>query len=96
MTTPSLITVNPALDLVLDRVIDVPKHLVWAAWTTPSLLMPWFCPKPWTTTDCRINLQPGGEFFTVMRSPEGVAYPNAGCFLEVVPETLADLPGAFQ
>jgi uncharacterized protein YndB with AHSA1/START domain len=87
MTALSPITVNPELDLVLERVVDVPKRLVWAAWTTPELLMPWFCPKPWTTTACRIDLRPGGEFFTTMRSPEGEEFPNSGCYLEVVPET---------
>ena len=28
--------VDPTLDLVLEREVDVPPHLVWAAWTTPS------------------------------------------------------------
>ena len=78
---------NPLLDLVLERVVDVPPHLVWKAWTTPELLMPWFCPKPWSVSDCRIELRPGGEFYTVMRSPEGEAFPNSGCYLEVVPTT---------
>ncbi len=87
MTDRSPIVVNPALDLVLERVVDVPKSLVWAAWTTPELLMPWFCPKPWSVNACRIDLRPGGEFFTTMLSPEGQEYPNAGCYLEVVPET---------
>lgn len=87
MTSVSPIVVNPALDLVLERVVDVPRHLVWAAWTTPELLMPWFCPAPWKTTECRIDLRPGGEFFTLMRSPEGEAFPNVGCYLDVIPET---------
>lgn len=78
-------TLNPTLDLVLERVIDVPPQLVWKAWTTPALLMPWFCPKPWSVSECRIDLKPGGEFFTVMQSPEGESFPSGGCYLEVVP-----------
>ncbi len=76
---------DPDLDLVLDRVIDVPVELVWEAWTTPEHLKQWFCPVPWTVSDCEIDLRPGGLFRTVMRSPEGEAFPNVGCFLEVVP-----------
>ncbi|MGE4250101.1 MAG: SRPBCC family protein [Parvibaculaceae bacterium] len=93
-----MITPDPKLDLVLDRVVDVPRRLVWKAWTTPKHVVNWFVPKPWTITDCEIDLRPGGIFRTVMRSPEGQEYPNIGCYLEVVPEerfvwTDALLPG---
>jgi uncharacterized protein YndB with AHSA1/START domain len=75
---------NPTLDLVLERVVDVPRELVWAAWTTPEHLKKWFTPTPWTTVDCEIDLRPGGVFRTVMRSPEGQEYPHVGCYLEVI------------
>lgn len=72
------------LDLVLTRVVPVPRHLVWKAWTTPALLMQWFTPKPWETVACEIDLRPGGAFNTTMRSPDGTDFPNSGCYLEVV------------
>lgn len=75
---------NHELDLVLERVIDVPRELVWEAWTTPEKLMPWFCPLPWKTVECEIDLRPGGKFYTVMQSPEGQKFPNVGCYLEIV------------
>lgn len=89
---------NPELDLTFTRVVDVPRALVWRAWTEPDLLKPWFCPLPWKTIDCEIDLRPGGVFRTTMQSPEGVEFPNAGCYLEVVPDeklvwTNALLPG---
>jgi uncharacterized protein YndB with AHSA1/START domain len=89
---------DPKLDLVLERVIDVPPDLVWTAWTTPEHLKKWFTPAPWTTTDCEIDLRPGGIFRTTMRSPEGQEFPNIGCYLEIVPNrrlvwTDALLPG---
>jgi uncharacterized protein YndB with AHSA1/START domain len=58
------------LDLVLERIVDVPPKLVWAAWTTPEFLKQWFTPAPWETVDCEIDLRPGGVFRFVMRSPE--------------------------
>lgn len=76
---------DPKLDLVLERDIDVPVELVWKAWTTPAHLRHWFVPKPWTITDCEIDLRPGGIFRTTMRSPEGQEFPNLGCYLEVIP-----------
>jgi uncharacterized protein YndB with AHSA1/START domain len=77
--------IDPALDLVLERIVDVSPELVWAAWTRPEHLERWFTPAPWTTVDCEIDLRPGGLFRTVMRSPEGKDFPNVGCYLEVVP-----------
>jgi uncharacterized protein YndB with AHSA1/START domain len=75
---------DPALDLLLERVVDVPRELVWKAWTKPEHLKKWFTPAPWTTPECEIDLRPGGIFRTVMRSPEGQEFVNIGCFLEVV------------
>lgn len=80
-----MITINPELDLVLERVIDVPAGLVWKAWTEPERLKAWFTPAPWKTVDCTIDLRPGGAFKTVMESPDGKRFPNEGCYLEIVP-----------
>jgi uncharacterized protein YndB with AHSA1/START domain len=76
---------DPALDLVLERIVDVPRELVWKAWTEPEHLKKWFTPAPWTTVDCEIDLRPGGIFRTVMRSPDGEEFDGgAGCYLEVI------------
>jgi len=75
---------DPRLDLVLERIVDVAPELVWAAWTTPEHIKHWFTPAPWKTVDCEIDLRPGGIFRTVMRSPEGKDFPEAGCYLEVI------------
>ena len=79
-----IVTPDPRLDLVLERVVDVAPELVWKAWTEPEHVVKWFTPAPWTTVECEIDLRPGGLFRTVMRSPEGEDHPNVGCFLEVV------------
>ncbi len=76
---------DPKLDLVLERDIDVPVDLVWKAWTTPEHLKHWFVPRPWTITEVKMDLRPGGVFSSIMRSPEGQEFPNNGCVLEAVP-----------
>ena len=86
MTLPPTYVGDPDRDLVLERSVDVPPELVWAAWTTPEHLVKWFAPAPMTTTDCEIDLRPGGIFRTTMRSPEGEVFPSAGCYLEIVPD----------
>jgi uncharacterized protein YndB with AHSA1/START domain len=72
------------LDLVLTRVVKLPRALIWKCWTEPEHLMPWFTPAPWKTIDCEIDLRPGGIFRSTMLSPEGQKFPNIGCYLEVV------------
>jgi uncharacterized protein YndB with AHSA1/START domain len=57
-------TIDPKLDVVLERVVDVSPDLVWIAWTQPKHLKAWFTPAPWTTVDCQIDLRPGGLFRT--------------------------------
>ncbi|EMO05493.1 hypothetical protein LEP1GSC116_3089 [Leptospira interrogans serovar Icterohaemorrhagiae str. Verdun HP] len=85
MTAQIYPQLDPKLDLVLERIIDVPRELVWKVWTTPEHLKPWFCPSPWKTIDCEIDLRPGGIFRTTMQSPAGENFPNLGCYLEVIP-----------
>src|SRR5262249_43681014 len=83
--TSSIIKIDPKLDLVLEREIDVPVELVWRAWTTPEHLREWFAPKPWTITACDLDLRPGGAINFTMSSPDGQLYPNTQCYLEVTP-----------
>ena len=89
---------DPTLDLGIERLVDLTPEQLWAAWTTPALLVQWFCPAPWTVSAATLDLRPGGGFTTVMRSPEGQEHPHTGTFLEIVPNrrlvwTDALLPG---
>jgi uncharacterized protein YndB with AHSA1/START domain len=91
-------TFNSKLDLTFERIIDVPPHTVWLAYTEPELLKRWFCPTPWKTIDAELDVRPGGIFRTTMQSPEGKEFPNLGCYLETIKNqrivwTNALLPG---
>lgn len=76
---------DPTLDLMIDRVVAVPRALLWRCWTEPDLFRQWFCPAPWGVAACTLDLRPGGAFEVTMRSPEGDEFPNRGCCLEVAP-----------
>lgn len=79
------VTFNPKLDLVLERFIEAPKHLVWEALTKPEHLKEWYMPKAWgSVTHCEMDLRPGGKFSIDIAVGDKEA-PNLGCFLEVVP-----------
>ncbi len=77
-------TSDPSRELVLTRLIDVPREKLYRAWTDPELLKQWFAPLPWTTTRAELDLRPGGGNLIVMRSPEGEEFPNRGIYLEIV------------
>jgi len=90
--------IDPKLDLMIERTVDVPPSLVWQAWTTPHHLKEWFCPKPWSVSECQIDLRPGGLFHVVQVGPKDESHDIVGCYLEVVENTrlvwtLALLPG---
>lgn len=76
--------INPNLDLVFEKESAVSVEKLWKGWTHPQSLMKWFCPPPWKVTECRIDLKPGGEFFTLMQGPNGEKMENHGCYLEVI------------
>jgi uncharacterized protein YndB with AHSA1/START domain len=81
-------TAAPANDreLVLVREIDASAHALFRCWTEPELMKQWFAPRPWTTPHAETDLRPGGASLIVMRSPEGQEMPNAGVYLEVIPD----------
>jgi len=73
-------------DLVLERVFDAPRALVWEAWTTPEHIKKWWAPKPYETPEVELDLRPGGVFRMRMTGPDGfdTGTGGAGCVCEVV------------
>lgn len=78
---------DPLLDLQFHRDVSLSPAQIWEGLTNPSILMKWFCPRPWKVIECEIDLQPGGIFRTVMQSPGGERMPdNKWCFLAIEPQ----------
>lgn len=79
-------TATPKSDreLVLTRLIDVPREKLWRCWTEPSLMLQWFTPPPWKTTHAETDVRPGGSSYVVMKGPDGTEMPNRGVYLEVI------------
>jgi len=76
-------------ELVITRIFDAPRELVFKAWTEPERLQRWWGPKGFTNPVCEVDVGPGGAILIHMRAPDGVVYPMTGVFHEVVePERL--------
>jgi uncharacterized protein YndB with AHSA1/START domain len=81
VTTPS------DLEIVMTRVFDAPRHLVWDAMTRPELIRRWlYAPKGWTMTVCEGDAKVGGSFRWAWNGPDGKpALAIWGVNREVVP-----------
>ena len=69
--------------LLITRIFDAPRSLVFAAWTQPDRLMQWWSPKGFTCPVSKIDLRPGGTYLNCMRSPEGKYYWSRGIYREI-------------
>jgi uncharacterized protein YndB with AHSA1/START domain len=90
-------TATPASDreLVLTRVIDVPREKLFRCWTEPKLMVQWFTPPPWKTVHAETDVRAGGSSYIVMQGPEGQEMPNRGVYLEVIPNEKLVFTDAF-
>ena len=82
-------------ELILTRLIDAPRELLYRAWTDPEMLKQWFAPLPYTTPHAELDVRPGGSNLIVMAGPDGQEMPNRGIYLEVVPNEKIVFTDAF-
>ena len=87
-------------DLVMTRVFDAPRELVFSAWTEPQHVSNWFGPRGWTMPTCQIDRRPGGAWRFVLRGPDGAEMGMSGVYQEITPperlvstESFDDYPG---
>ncbi|MDZ4767282.1 MAG: SRPBCC domain-containing protein [Chloroflexota bacterium] len=73
------------MPLVITRMFDAPRALVWKAWTEPEHLMRWWGPEHFTAPVCKVDLRVGGTYLYCMRSPEGQDFWSTGVYREIVP-----------
>jgi uncharacterized protein YndB with AHSA1/START domain len=75
--------------LVITRILDAPRRLVFDAWTDPAQVAQWWGPQGFVTTSCEMDIREGGAFRVGMRSPEGTQYVKRGVYrLIVAPERI--------
>jgi uncharacterized protein YndB with AHSA1/START domain len=70
--------------MVVKRVFDAPRELVWKAWTDPQYVMQWWGPKGFTAPVCTMDFRVGGKFLCCMKAPDGQEFWNCGEYHEIV------------
>jgi glutathione S-transferase len=73
------------LTLVVRRTLRAPAERVFAAWTTPELLMKWWGPADVTCTAAEVDLRAGGAYRIANRFPDGRVFWISGEFEVVEP-----------
>ncbi len=101
MNTGTLkVTLPSDREVVLTRVFDAPRHLVFDALTKPELLKRWFGPRGTSLISCEVDLRVGGAWRYVLRGSDGREMGMGGVYREIVPgertihtEDFDDYPG---
>jgi len=80
---------DAARSIVVTRVFDAPRNLVFETWTDPRHIGRWYGPRGFTLTTHEMDVRPGGVWRFDMHGPDGVDYPNKITYLEIAkPERL--------
>jgi uncharacterized protein YndB with AHSA1/START domain len=84
-------------ELIITRILDAPRQLVFKAWTDPKHVAQWWGPQGFTNPVCELDVRPGGAIRIDMRGPDGVVYPMKGVFRDIVePERIVMTTTAFE
>jgi uncharacterized protein YndB with AHSA1/START domain len=84
-------------EIVISRLIDAPRELVFEAFTDVRHLSRWWGPEGFTTTTRTFDFRVGGEWVFVMNGPDGTDYQEWILWTEIAPpERIALLHGEFR
>ncbi len=79
------VTLPSEREIVITRVFDAPRTLVFEAWTTAEHVARWWDPSGVPLAVCEIDLRPGGAFRFVHAGHAGQGRAFAGVYQEVEP-----------
>jgi uncharacterized protein YndB with AHSA1/START domain len=91
MTTTPSSSVSSTADrqMVLTRLLDAPRELVFDVWTDPTHIDQWWGPRGFRNTTSEMEARPGGMWRYVMHGPDGTDFGNRIVYREIVkPERL--------
>jgi uncharacterized protein YndB with AHSA1/START domain len=88
-TAADVAALSAERELVITRIFEAPRRLVFKMWTEPEHLVRWWGPRGFTTISIRMDVRPGGIWSRSMRAPDGRIIRKYGVYREIVaPERL--------
>lgn len=85
MTTATDLRAPEEATIIIRRVVDAPRELVFEAFTDPKHLAQFWGPKGYGASKVDVDLRVGGQFRVEMRGPDGGTYPAVGVYREISP-----------
>ncbi len=76
-------------EFAFERLLAVPRDLVWRHWTDPALLAAWWVPPSMTVTACVLEPRPGGRAVLAYRDADGEYHAEGWVRLAAEPGRLA-------
>lgn len=77
------VTTPTEREIVLTRVFQAPRRLVFDAMTKPELLKKWFGPRGWSLVECEVDLRVGGAWRFVLCGPAEREMSMHGMYREI-------------
>jgi uncharacterized protein YndB with AHSA1/START domain len=72
-------------EIVITRLYDAPRELIWQTWTDAKHVDQWWGPDGFRNETFEMAVRPGGVWRYMMHGPDGVDYPNRVVYHEVTP-----------
>jgi uncharacterized protein YndB with AHSA1/START domain len=89
ITEKSLTSDTSDRELIITRILNARRALVFDAWTDPVHIVKWWGPNGFTNTNLEMDVRPGGKWRFIMHGPDGTNYPNRIAYTQVIrPEIL--------
>lgn len=80
---------NDEEGIIVERVFDAPREIVWKAWTDPEMVKKWWGPEGFWAPSVKIDFRVGGKYTYGMHGPAGSEWDrdmySSGIFKEIVP-----------
>jgi uncharacterized protein YndB with AHSA1/START domain len=77
-------SIDPNRTLLVTRVINAPRELVWEAWTNPEHIKHWWGPSGFTNTIYKMDVKEGGDWEFTMHAPDGRNFDNTNTFKTII------------
>lgn len=72
-------------EIVVERLVNAPRDLVFKVWSDPAHISRWWGPNGFTTTTAKMDFKPGGQWRFVMHGPDGRDYKNLIVYTDISP-----------